>query len=253
MGNDQIPEYLFHYTSISNLALILKNKTIRFTRLDKVKDPEEALTKEFPLAKFYTYVSCWTKEDNNKESLSHWKFYTPDMRGVRVRLPINMFKGRHFPENETTGYPIINPEQNIKIKRGRWIYPAKLIGPMKVKYDKNPINNNKCFTKKNNGLLDVELWHLGRNKYDYWFFENEWRFMIIGMPESGTWRESDFEQFFEIPTNDYIDIHLDESIFSELIVQLGPKATSGEDILVRSILKEYGAGAKLCDSDIKIK
>lgn len=33
---------IHHYTSIENLALILKNKTIRFTRLDKVDDSEEA-------------------------------------------------------------------------------------------------------------------------------------------------------------------------------------------------------------------
>ncbi len=35
---------IHHYTSIENLALILKNKTIRFTRLDKVDDSEEAAT-----------------------------------------------------------------------------------------------------------------------------------------------------------------------------------------------------------------
>lgn len=32
---------IFHYTSIETLALILKNRTIRFSRLDKVDDPEE--------------------------------------------------------------------------------------------------------------------------------------------------------------------------------------------------------------------
>ena len=33
------PTYLYHYTSIETLALILKNKTIRLKRLDLVDDP----------------------------------------------------------------------------------------------------------------------------------------------------------------------------------------------------------------------
>ncbi len=52
---------IHHYTSIENLALILKNKTIRFTRLDKVDDSEEAglSCKNIQLS-YYTFVSCWT-------------------------------------------------------------------------------------------------------------------------------------------------------------------------------------------------
>lgn len=38
------PEYLYHYTSIDNLALILKNKTIRFNSLINVDDPDEIKT-----------------------------------------------------------------------------------------------------------------------------------------------------------------------------------------------------------------
>ena len=52
---------IHHYTSIENLALILKNKTIRITRLDKVDDSEEAglSCKNIQLS-YYTFVSCWT-------------------------------------------------------------------------------------------------------------------------------------------------------------------------------------------------
>lgn len=34
---------IYHYTSIETLALIIKNKTIRFNRLDFVDDCEESL------------------------------------------------------------------------------------------------------------------------------------------------------------------------------------------------------------------
>lgn len=32
---------IYHYTSLENLALILKHKTIRFNRLDRMEDPCE--------------------------------------------------------------------------------------------------------------------------------------------------------------------------------------------------------------------
>ena len=35
-------ELIHHYTTINSLALILKNKTIRFSRLDKLDDISEA-------------------------------------------------------------------------------------------------------------------------------------------------------------------------------------------------------------------
>ncbi len=38
---------IHHYTNIENLALILKNKTIRFNRLDKVDDLEEGESRIF--------------------------------------------------------------------------------------------------------------------------------------------------------------------------------------------------------------
>ena len=55
-------EYLYHYTSIETLALILANKTICFNNLLNVDDSEEAET--FDMGKFgrFVYVSCWTSD-----------------------------------------------------------------------------------------------------------------------------------------------------------------------------------------------
>lgn len=43
-GKPREPKVLFHYTDLQSLALILSNKTIRFTRLDKLDDPQERRT-----------------------------------------------------------------------------------------------------------------------------------------------------------------------------------------------------------------
>lgn len=37
----EAPAVLYHYASLDTLALILHNRTIRFSRLDKVDDPQE--------------------------------------------------------------------------------------------------------------------------------------------------------------------------------------------------------------------
>lgn len=40
-------KYLYHYTSIETLALILKNRTIRFSSLATVDDIKEVATENF--------------------------------------------------------------------------------------------------------------------------------------------------------------------------------------------------------------
>ena len=89
---------IYHYTTIETLALILHNKTIRFSRLDTVDDPDEyGFEKDAHNPAKYTYVSCWTT--NNKESIPQWVMYGNQKRGVRISLDSNLFeieeKGRH--------------------------------------------------------------------------------------------------------------------------------------------------------------
>ena len=67
---------IHHYNSIETLALILKYKTIRFNRLDRVDDMEESMYGSGPTKiklGQYVFVSCWTKDD--LENISLWKMY----------------------------------------------------------------------------------------------------------------------------------------------------------------------------------
>lgn len=82
---------IYHYTNLESLALILKNKTIRFNRLDKVDDLEEGNVESLGV-KFckYVFVSCWTETE--EESIPLWKMYGGDNGGVRISLEQEMFK-----------------------------------------------------------------------------------------------------------------------------------------------------------------
>ena len=83
-------ETLFHYTNIETLAVILKNRTIRFNPLNKMDDLEENLSADVYNAGMFTYVSCWTS--SKKENIALWKQYTHHDTGVRIELPVYPFK-----------------------------------------------------------------------------------------------------------------------------------------------------------------
>ena len=70
---------IHHYTNIDVLALILKNQTLRFNRLDQVDDPEESnfVSNGVNIGP-YAFVSCWTEE----ESIPMWKIYTREKWGI---------------------------------------------------------------------------------------------------------------------------------------------------------------------------
>ena len=76
---------IHHYTDIDVLALILKNRTLRFTRLDQMDDPEECnfVSNGVNLGQ-YTFVSCWTEV--KEESIPMWKMYIKDKWGIRISL-----------------------------------------------------------------------------------------------------------------------------------------------------------------------
>lgn len=91
-------EFLYHYTSIETLALILKNKIICFNHLLNVDDLEEANTQDMVNFGECINGSCWTED--SEESIPLWNVYTPNMKGVRMGLPKFPFKKYHFSAGE---------------------------------------------------------------------------------------------------------------------------------------------------------
>ena len=91
---------IHHYTSIETLALILKYKTIRFNRLDRVDDMEESMYGSGPTKiklGQYVFVSCWTKDD--LENISLWKMYKRQLASRSAARELNQiphFENLHF-------------------------------------------------------------------------------------------------------------------------------------------------------------
>lgn len=84
-------EYLYHYTSVDVLELILKNRTIRLQPLYKMDDQQEQFSAHGCAHGRHVFISSWTSE--SEEIPRMWCDYCkPDPeKGVRIKLPVNPF------------------------------------------------------------------------------------------------------------------------------------------------------------------
>lgn len=89
---------IYHYTTTETLALILRNRTIRFNRLDKVDDLEESdvVSAGVKLGR-YAFISCWTETE--EESIPLWKMYTNGSSGVRISFEFEPFEDYEIKSN----------------------------------------------------------------------------------------------------------------------------------------------------------
>ena len=57
-------EYLYRYTSLESLALILKSRQIRLNPLDKMDDLQEQKTADVENLGKFVFISSWTEESD---------------------------------------------------------------------------------------------------------------------------------------------------------------------------------------------
>jgi len=258
---------LYHYTSIETLALILKNKSIRFNRLDRVNDPREALSLEYTAAQSLVFASCWT--DNETETIPLWKLYAGYV-GIRLGLPTLMFNGRHNNHKVTTDDRLYELRVESVItgpllfqieRRGKHIQGLAgngVYGPTRIRY----IEDEALLPTKNvnfgNTTAKYDLRILGTQKLMHWKFEQEVRFRILAMSgyyaedKSFDWMSPD--SFSDTPViTEFVDIPLDASAIEEMEVLLGPKITVAERVIVECLCKQYAPSAKIHSSAIQIR
>ena len=118
---------IHHYTNLESLAMILKNRTIRFNRLDKVDDLEEGNAESLGV-RFckYVFVSCWT--EISEESIPLWKMYGGDFGGIRISVEKEMFQ-EYFVSNldfgglKSQGFLITKIPPQSLTHPDFWVFP----------------------------------------------------------------------------------------------------------------------------------
>lgn len=179
-------DYLFHYTNIESLALILKNRTFRFNSLDKMDDLQEKETADIKNIGQFCYVSSWTED--NTESIPMWNMYSSLKSGVRIRLRRNPFKVYDNSASELESVlksPVTdntngNPLQTIislseMFSKGFFSAQAMTKDLLhRVEYTPDP---NKLYPKllqTDNERFSIALGELGKYKNIHWEFQREW-------------------------------------------------------------------------------
>lgn len=260
MGITVLPLYLYHYTSLESLALILKYNTLRFSRLDGVNDKNEAQSLDFPLANTAIFTSSWISHSD--ESIPMWRMYTSDMDGVRIKLPVNMFKGRDTPTIFEKGGSKIRYADSINIlrKESKLVFhTSRIHGPNKVYYtnEENYIRS-KILHKSYNDYITINLHDLGMFKTKCWEFEQEWRFKILAFPDESSLPDDELtKEHLDLDTypiiNKFIDVNLEPGIFNEAEFVLGPKASEAQHILLTSLIEKYAPEARVFYSNLQIR
>jgi hypothetical protein len=255
---------IHHYTTIEGLALILESRKIRFSRLDKVDDKEEATyytykdkyEKDANMSK-YIFVSCWTCKQ--EESIPLWRMYTgKDMRGVRISIESEDLFPRYnikdlasfwdtdlFFEDEET---LISPEEMITEKYIIYPFPYKGI-LKKINYRPEHVNS----IVKERGMYLINYTFPLCKKQD-WSFQEEYRFVLIITPNMTGKKNNDnvYVRISNAITNNAVftkneqdtdlinyDSLVSDNFFSNLEITLSPACTASDRVIVESLKGKY--------------
>ncbi len=263
---------IYHYTNLETLALILKNQTIRFNRLDQVDDLEEGNTESLGV-RFckYVFVSCWT--ENAEESIPLWKMYGGDAGGVRISIERDIMFKEYIVSNLNLGNGMTMHGAIVsKIPPHDMENPDFFILPLvdynndvfyrHVKYvDDISIYTKDAFVMSNvkDGRCDLSIKTkpFGYYKNKRWQFQDETRFVLYIFPLN-VLREGNNPEISSLVTQclfsnkplpfSHYDMHLKQEAVDTMKITLSPSVTEAQKIIVQSLVDKYAPSASIEES-----
>lgn len=267
-------EYLYHYTSIESLALILKNRTIRLNPLDKMDDLQEQKTADVEnLGRFY-FVSSWT--DDTTESIPMWKMYTDPKAGVRIKM-----KKNPFVRHGTKGIDIVNKtgmksvdETTLNGKLDTFLDLSELMknGYYSVQAFNSDILKKVIYTddvaklepkvlEKDEEKIHINTGGLGCYKSCFWSFQNEWRYIMMFLPVDFSKGTEEMLNSFTLTANKlacgkanppfrYFDLDIDSECFTEMEITSSPQMTTGNRVILSALVEKYNPTAIIKESEL---
>lgn len=251
-------DYLYHYTNINSLAMILSNRCIRLNSLKNMDDAEEIITANSKFLGKYCMVSSWTEIE--EESVPFWGLYTKNMSGVRIKMqknPFKIYELRLSYYKNGKKFQSYCPE-SILNENSVYLYPS-LPFLRKVEYtDNTDLLYPRIFDyikKKDNGNYDLSGTPININKYKRtcWSFQQEWRYGLLFFPHT---KDGQLKLKLEANADDmpfwYCDLEITEEAFNDIEVMLGPKMTIGDKKIVSCLIDKYCPTATIVESRLMI-
>ena len=271
------PDVLFHYANLETLALILRNRTIRFSRLDRVDDPQEQRSADSLNLGKMKFVSCWTS--SGVESIPMWREYAGAESGVRIQMKRNPFKEyslsvedlKKVPRMEVSGNPgdsfegLHLPIDDFWDKGYYFNETARSVEMLhKVEYtDDKSLLFPKVIANCDNGEIKADLNALGIYKATPWSYQNEWRYVLttipIGIASFFNGGEGDIKRALDVildrcdpETPSFYDLEISDEAFSAMRITRSPKMTSGNRVILDTLVEKYAPGIEVAESSIEL-
>ena len=265
-------EFLYHYTSIDILALILKNHTIRLNPLNKLDDLQEQKTADIENLGKFVFVSSWTSDE--EESIPMWKMYTNPLSGVRIKLHKNPFvtKGTFLKDIIAKTGMTADPNQPEMVKTfldlselmSKGYYsPQAWDGEIlkEIQYTDNQSLLEPKVSETTDNNIKIAIGKLGIYKSKYWEFQKEWRYIMSFIPldfKGGPERISQSINLtaqklllgIENPPFTYYDLTIDSESYRKMEITCSPKITDGNRIILKDLVEKYNRTAIIRESEL---
>ena len=261
-------DYLYHYTSVDVLALILKNRTIRFNSLDRMDDLQEQETADIKNVGQFCYISSWT--DDEEESIPMWNMYASLDSGVRIKLQKCPFK--EYDNTAETLSKVAPVSGNGTLKS---IIPLTDIFTMgfmcpqamasqdsmlhKVEYTQDPEKLYPSILNEGENDFSINLGDLGKHKNIHWKFQNEWRYIFTILPLNLNQSVETMLDSFTIVANKiklgiekqpfpYYDMVLSDEAYCNMEITLSPRISESHREFVSLLKDRYNPSMEIKDS-----
>lgn len=273
-----MPTTLFHYTNIETIALILKNRTVRFTRLDKVDDPQEQRTADSRnLAKF-RFVSCWT--NSSEESIPMWREYAGVDSGIRIELPVDPFKryeltANNLPRASSSSPLSISSDCGIRMLRipfstllneGPFVQEAVLDADIlhEITYTDEPdLLFPEVMSINSEGTLSAKIGAVGIAKSRAWAYQHEWRYILTIYPfalKDGVDSQAETLKMLrdtildrrEPNLPEYYDMKISDKAFETMRITTSPAISAGNKVILDALISRYNPSASVSDSILEL-
>ncbi|MGO2581237.1 MAG: DUF2971 domain-containing protein, partial [Halomonas sp.] len=233
----------------------------------------------------YFFVSCWSSSE--EESIPLWSMYTNDMKGVRLKVKTDMFKKYRYSLDSVPSFMHLAdtssapPGARVMLEsympydemhgESYMVMPPswrKEDWPYAIEYTNEESKLKQEILKQNSvtGQTTISYNEVARYKRKVWRFQDEWRFRLYchnAAPRSlmGKMSETDYYNLMIKSlsmlgtgiSQEHLYLTLDENVFENIEILMGPKVVEAERIMVNALKQKYCPSASLLNSQLSGK